>query len=188
MKQITQKRSELSLLQARQLLTLWDEVWGVKDYSPIEERIADFLEDSSPEQQVVEGSELFHLIEEDDKVVGAARSFERLVRLVDSQEKFSVLALAGVCVSPVYRGRGFGVWVVLDAFSRIGGHIGWSLFQTNVPVFYENLGAIQVANEFVNSLDEASPEARPWWDGHVMVMGDQQKWPEARVDLLGVAY
>lgn len=103
-----------------------------------------------------------------------------------------VLALAGVCSAPEYRGQGLGARVVRAAFAPVGnGAFGVALFQTGVPGFYEKLGARLVKNAFVNSRfspgDRGTAE-QPWWDPHVMIYPASYPWPDGVIDLLGEGY
>lgn len=180
-------RGEFGVEKAKQLCALWDEVWPNEDSTPLDERAADFLTDISSEHRMLEGSELFHVVEHAEGIVAVARTYMRQVRFEATGRSGVVLALAGVCSSPKLRGKGLGAIVVKDAFARLGPEIPWCLYQTTVPAFYEKLGARLVNNDFRNSYS-VDPDARPWWDEFVMVYGSADKWPEGRVDLCGVAY
>jgi ribosomal protein S18 acetylase RimI-like enzyme len=96
----------------------------------------------------------------DDQLVGHAFTFERPIAS-DSAE-FSVMALSGVCVAPSYRRKGIGTDLARNALHRIDeGEFQVSLFQTQVPGFYQRLGAVVVGNRFVNSRSH-TPDASPW--------------------------
>ena len=112
-----------------------------------------------------------------------------MIRFSDSQKSETVLALAGVVCSPAHRGNGHGVAVVTDAFSRMDEQgLKLSLFQTEIPEFYEKLGSKRVQNRFVNSKNDDDPEANPWWNDFVMVYRADCDWEEGPVDLLGTGY
>ena len=101
----------------------------------------------------------------------------------------TVMALAGVACIESYRGNGFGRAVVEAAFERVrDGSFDVSLFQTSSAVrpFYEKLGCSAVENPTVNSLNQADPEARPWWDTEVMIYpAHAAAWPDGQIDLCG---
>ncbi len=187
MKALRLARGEFGAAKAKQLCALWDEVWPNEDSTALEERAADFLIDSSSEHRMQENSELFHVVEFEDRIVAVARTYVREVCFEGTGRSGLVLALAGVCSSPKLRGKGLGAMVVKDAFARLGPELPYCLYQTTVPAFYEKLGARLVENDFRNSY-AADPQARPWWDKFVMVYGLGENWPEGRVDLCGVAY
>jgi GNAT superfamily N-acetyltransferase len=109
-----------------------------------------------------------------------------------SHDSLTVMALAGVACIESYRGNGFGKAVVEAAFDRVrDGAFEVSLFQTSTAVrpFYEKLGCSAVENPTVNSLNEADPEARPWWDPEVMIYpAGAAAWPEGPIDLRGPAW
>ncbi len=117
-------------------------------------------------------------------VIGHANGHGREIMTADG--KITILAICGVCVIPEYRKFGVGALMVRAAFERVDdGIFPLSLFQTSVPGFYEKLGAKQVTNKFVNSLNADAPDAIPWWDPNIMVYPAKRKWSEEAVDLLG---
>ena len=104
--------------------------------------------------------------------------------------KMTVLALARVCTAPEVRGRKLGQAVVRAAFALIDdGSFSFALFQTtdDVQSFYENLGAVRIHNQFVNSL-ATDPAANPWWSPVIMRYPAGPGWPEGQIDLLGPGY
>jgi ribosomal protein S18 acetylase RimI-like enzyme len=120
-----------------------------------------------------------HACRVDGRVAAVARSFVRVIAASD--QRFPVLALAGVACDPRLRHRGLGSAVVRTAFARLTAEVPSSLFQTGVPAFYERLGAHCVGNDFVNSADAD----RVWWNPHVMIYPAAMPWPTGRIDLLG---
>ena len=99
-----------------------------------------------------------------------------------------VLGLAGVKTHPDFRLQGLGARVVRATLAYVDdGTFPLSLFQTNVPGFYEKLGARLVDNRFVNSL-AADPQGRPWWSGHTMIYPAGADWPDGEIDLVGPAW
>ncbi|BCM90931.1 hypothetical protein IAD21_02794 [Abditibacteriota bacterium] len=94
-------------------------------------------------------------------------------------------ALAGVCVHPDYRGRGWGRDVVRAAFNFLPQlSVEVSLFQTPVPDFYARLGARLVSNRFYNG---SNPDD-PFHDPHKMIFPAEFDWPEGDIDLGGPGY
>ncbi|MDQ8184478.1 hypothetical protein QEH53_02755 [Pelagicoccus sp. SDUM812002] len=166
---------------------LWEEIWPNTDGLGIEERVEAFFLGSCPEHRAEAGSERFHVLEGENRLMGVAWTYVRKIHFAALQREEPVLALAGVCSSPCDRGRGFGRQIVLDAFSRLCDETPWCLFQTGVPEFYKRLGAFTAENEFVNRYAE-DPQVNPWWEKSVMAYGFSRKWPEGRVDLCGVGY
>lgn len=178
-------RSELLPVEAGSLLALWERVWPDARGDVEVDRVRYFLDEANEHERL---GEMLHLVWDGSVLLGAAKSFLREVAFVDSGARVQALALAGVCSDPDHRGHGFGRRVVRSVFERVGSSADICLFQTGVPRFYECLGASKVENEFVNSLSKDDPLARPWWDEHVMIYGDIEKWQEGRVDLLGAGY
>jgi len=100
----------------------------------------------------------------------------------------TVLALLGVAVTPERRGKQLGAAVVRKAFESVdAGQFTCSLFQTDVPGFYEKLNALLCDNQFVDSTSD-DPAARPWWSEFVMVYPADADWPVGKVDLNGPGY
>lgn len=121
-----------------------------------------------------------------ERVIASAQTFARTIYF--SSECQTILALAGVCVDPDYRGRGLGAEIVRRAWKPVDeGRFSLSLFQTGAPGFYERLGARLVDNRFVNRLT-AESNVSPWWDPHVMIYPADADWPTARIDLNGPGY
>lgn len=181
MAETTRKRwSELKRSELEEIVQLWVRVWPQKDRTVDEMEKNDFPVGSSHQA---------HLARDSGLLVAVARTFEREIEFVASRERRTVLALAGVCSDPEWRGRGLGATVVKDALSRVDeGEYPLSLYQTGVPEFYEKLGAGIVENRFINSLNETDPEANPWWDDYLMIYPASSAWDDGLVDLLGPGY
>ncbi len=97
----------------------------------------------------------------------------------------TVAALAGVLCDPEWRGRGFGSAVVRAAFDLIDdGAFPCALYQTDVPRFYEKIGARQVSNRLVNSLAN-DPMVCPFWGKHAMIYPSSYPWPDGEIDTFG---
>lgn len=127
-----------------------------------------------------------YLIHDGAELVAHAVTFSRVIRFDGGS--LEVMALAEVCVDPARRGEGHGARVVREAFRQVDeGPFAVSLFQTNVPGFYERLGAVKVANRFTDST-AGDPEANPWWNDHVMVYPAFPGWPAGIIDLCGRGY
>ncbi len=122
--------------------------------------------------------------DENNMIIAHANAHSRDIKIVD--ETITLLAICGVCVIPEYRKYGLGAKLIKAAFERVdNGTFPLSLFQTSVPGFYEKLGAKQVSNKFVNSLNADAPNAIPWWDPNIMVYPSHYPWSEETIDLLG---
>ena len=128
------------------------------------------------------------LILDDGILVAHAETFLRKLILEDGVS-ISVMALASVCTKPESRGRGFGRIVAVEALKRVDLHeFPVALFQTDVPGFYQKLGARIVQNRFVNRLNTWEPELSPWWCRDVMIYPKQAKWYPGIIDLNGFGY
>ena len=98
-------------------------------------------------------------------------------------------ALAGVCVDPDYRGRGWGADVVraaLDYLPELG--VSASLFQTDVPGFYEKLGCRTVTNRCFDGTRPDGSLEDPFWSAYLMVFPADYAWPEGEIDINGPGY
>jgi len=121
-------------------------------------------------------------------LIGHAEIFEREIR-IDSTTSKSILALAGVCVRPEYRGKGLGLKLVKRAFTFIdNGPFECSIFQTQIPEFYFKLGCRILGNTFINSKHSKDKLKNPWWDPHVMVYPAEQNFGSSIIDLNGYGY
>lgn len=164
-------------------------VWPRENGQSLKEEV-----DAVFERMTVEGDEWresgwLHWVEASGQLAAMSVSFVREIKWVESGRRAKVLALAGVCVDPVHRGKGWGADVVKDAFERLEEEgLALSLFQTGVPDFYRKLGSQVVENRFINSLAGDKQEENPWWDLKVMVHPAEAIWDEGVVDLQGAAY
>lgn len=169
--------------QLRGLCALYDRVWPVAS-GAMEPRA-----DAIGAGWVREGREVC-VVWERAAPIATAMYFRR--EIMTTNGALGVMALAGVCTAPEFRGRGLGAAVVRAAFAQVdSGSFGVALFQTAVPGFYVKLGARAVGNAFMNSRyqsgDRGSAE-RPWWDANVMIYPAAYPWPEGVIDLLGEGY
>jgi len=106
-------------------------------------------------------------------------------RILIACRHLTVLALRGVLTHPTYRRRGLGSAVVRAAFSLVDADdFPCALFQTEVPGFYERLGATCVQNPLTNSLAK-QPGARPFWEPSAMLYPGGFPLPEGPIDTLG---
>ena len=178
---VRKKKSELVRSEIEKMIHLWNRVWPREGVS-IDEQIE--------EKAIPKGiAARWHALYDAETLVAVARTFEREIEFSDLSERKKVLALASVCSDPDLRGRGYGMAVVRDAFSRVDeGEFSLSLYQTGVPEFYEKLGARIVENRFVNSLSITDPEANPWWEKFCMIYPASSAWSDGLVDLLGPGY
>ncbi len=128
-----------------------------------------------------------HILWEGDAVIAHASTFERVITTPTGT--LPVMALGAVAVHPDHRGKGLGRAVVRRAFERVQrGDFAVSLFQTGKVAFYEKLGAIEIANEVVNSLAADGPVTPAWRDPGIMIYPAAYPWPEGTIDLLGEGY
>ncbi len=169
--------------QWRAVCVLFDRVWPSAE-GPLAEQAEAYRADKLGQQREVV------TVRAGEELVAVAIVFPREIRTATGA--MTVMALAGVCTAPEWRGRGWGAAVVRAAFSPVDeGRFGVALFQTPVADFYAKLGARPVDNVFVNSRwrpgDRHSAEA-PWWDPSVMIYPAGARWPEGVIDLLGPGY
>ncbi len=130
------------------------------------------------------------IVQCDGHIVACAESFLRRIRLEDGRE-MDIMALAGVCTLPEYRGRGFAGLAVRKLLEDVDrGKFEAGLWQTGVPGFYEKLGARLIHNRFRNSLHPSDTDKNPFWDPFaILYPATLSDWPEgATVDLLGIGY
>ncbi len=128
-----------------------------------------------------------HVVWDGGELIAHALTFERPV--ISKNREISVMALARVCVTPVHRGKGIGADIIRSAFQRVdSGEFSVSLFQTTIPAFYERLGAVTVANQFVNSRNDVAPDTNPWSDEWIMIYPGDFPWPTGLIDLNGPGY
>lgn len=180
---------DVDLSLAKEALRLWSVIWPKASRGDLEANTDEFLaraRDGASEQSL---SGRLHFMERSGELVAVSLSFLREIRFEESGESRTVLALAGVCSRPGYRGEGLGAQVVKAAFERLAAEsIELCLFQTGVPEFYRKLGSRAVDNAFFNSLSEENRDANPWWDERVMIHPAAARWTEGRVDLRGPGY
>ena len=124
------------------------------------------------------------LIRENDRIVAHTNIFSRPMLL--GQKKVVVMALSGVCVHPNFRGRSYGKALVEKAFKYVDNRrFQCSLYQTEVPEFYDKLGARTLDNKVINSLDPKFADSSPFEDAFVMVYPKSYAEIEGTIDLLG---
>lgn len=172
--------SSITTEQTRGVARLLQKVWphAVAEISAL----AETFQRERPEKPDL----IFYALWDDDSVVATAQTFARTIHF--ATQSMTVLALAGVCVHPDYRGQGIGSKVVRAAFAPVdAGRYAVSLFQTGAPHFYRCMGARLVENAFSDST-APEPEHRPWWDPHVMIYPADFDWPNAPIDLGGAGY
>lgn len=128
------------------------------------------------------------VIREQDRVIAHAAVIPRSINT--SHGEMTIAGLCKVCSDPDLRGQGLGEMVVRAVFDLVeAGVYDFALFQTTRPVkkFYEGLGACEVDNRFVNSLDP-NPDKCPFWDEIRMRYPTNRDWPTGTIDLLGPGY
>jgi predicted N-acetyltransferase YhbS len=125
------------------------------------------------------------VIRESGRVVAHASAYPRTIGTVAGE--MTILALARVCTDPTVRGRKLGQAVTRAAFGLVdAGVFPFALFQTNeqVKTFYEQLGAIEVENHFVN-MHSDDPTISPFWDKIIMRYPANAGWPSGEIDIRG---
>lgn len=179
-----QQVADLTSEEWRRICVLFDQVWPTADGPLVGQRAEDFRQ-----RMIHDDREVFAAWAGED-LVALAMAFAREIQT--GRGALRVMALAGVCCTPEWRGQGWGAAVVRAAFAEVDrGAFGLSLFQTGVPDFYRKIGAREVNNRFVNSRwregDRGAVDA-PWWDSHVMIYPAAFPWPTGEIDLLGTGY
>ena len=182
--------SELTDQQITAILSLTDSIWPrsvssiVADVETFKQRIINNPELAAVTHRIV--------VWDSSRAIAHAQVFPREIFLHDSQDNVvmsaTVQALAGVCTAADCRGRGLGMAIVRRAFDRLRTAMSASLFQTGVPRFYENLGAMVVQNRFVNKKHKSDPTANPWWDENIMIYPAENEWSGMTIDLNGPGY
>ena len=131
------------------------------------------------------GSQAFFTM--DEQLVGYAEIFPRTV--FTEKGPLEVWGLGSVCVDESRRGAGIGRKVVEACFAQIDLiENGVSLFQTQVPGFYEKLNCQRVNNLFTNGKNLENPNKNPFWDEFTMVYPKDYPWPDGKIDLNGKGY
>ena len=173
------RAADLGMDEARAIAALIDATWPSPDLSP--DDLVDRLLHQGPSDR-----DAFTLWE-DGALLAHAITFPR--RILHDDGDLEVMGLAGVCVPPRHRGKGYGKRVVAEAFRQVTeGKYPVSLFQTGVPSFYARFGAVPVSNPFRNSRSDEDPSTSPWWEPHVMIYPDFVGWPPGVIDLNGPGY
>lgn len=164
-----------------QIIALIEETWPLsanKEKSQTEKR--EYFQNLNPGKQC-------HVIFDENKVVGYAESFKRVVRAHILAIK--LLGIASVCVSKDYRGQGLGEDLIRVCFGRVNhGEFPVCLFQTTLPEFYTKYNCKEVHNQFMNSNNLDEPDKNPFWDPHVMIYPAYYDWPSETIDLHGPGY
>jgi predicted N-acetyltransferase YhbS len=171
---------DLTQAQAREIIRLLHEVWP-KAEQTLAQRLEAFLASitHSPAIRVLAWNQ--------GQAIGHVKLFPRCLRSPNGE--FEVMALAGVCVAFQHRGAGVGRELILRTFAEVvSSDIPVTLFQTAIPDFYCQFGAVTVPNEFYSSSNAQAPGATPWWDPWAMIYPANYPWPQGAIDLQGPAY
>ena len=183
---VTQIDPDLLEQAAGIALRQWPQRVPIDPVDEAERRISDAQAYDGPEEK----RPMVHVVIESGTAIAVATTLERVIGTEVGQ--MSILALSGVVVEPDRRGEGLGKAVVQAAFNRVDqGVFGFSLYQTEPKNlgFYEGLGARQVHNEIVNSLETPDMNMPVFNPGElVIVYPDKPGWPEGTIDLLGPGY
>ena len=129
------------------------------------------------------------VVREEGEVIACGQLLPRVVGTTQG-ERGHCRARSRLLASFAPRSRSSARAIVRAAFEVIDrGEFEWSLFQTSPQVrpFYEKLGAVEIDNQFVNSIGE-DPDANPFWDAVVMRYPSRGGWPEGTIDLRGPGY
>jgi len=175
-------RLELSLSEIRKILELLTSIWPPQvGFVDTEKMIQDYSRKNlSSFNKVL-------LYFKGEELIGHTEIFNREI-IVDSERK-EILALAGVCVKPEYRGKDIGYSLVENAFRYVdNGQFSCSIFQTNVPVFYERFDCKQIQNKFINGKSTIGININPWRDPYVMVYPETCIVGDNDIDLNGEGY
>ena len=178
---------ELSNHQIKSIVSLVNTCWPNEAVS-LRELIADNLRQRKENAQTMIDNRTMHfVIWETKKAIAHSRTFKRAI--FTHSGALEVMALAGVCVQPEQRGKGYGKAVVEKAFEQVHNRVyGVSLFQTDDPLFYKKLGCRVINNVFYNSQNTADPTANPFWGTHVMIFPSSYAWPPGKIDLNGLGF
>ena len=127
------------------------------------------------------------IIEDNNRVITHAQIFRREIKTAHGI--LPIGALAGVCVHPDQRGHGYGAQIVRGAFELLPEMTTQvSLYQTDVPEFYEKLGARRVTNPFIDGTRADDGRENPFWAAYTMIYPAVFEWPEGEIDLNGPGY
>ncbi|WP_282125300.1 GNAT family N-acetyltransferase [Marinifilum flexuosum] len=182
MKLYLKNRKNLSSFEIQKIVELLSSIWP-----PIEESI-----DINQMIQTYSTTPLysFHkvlLYFKDEELIGHTEVFNREVFV--GTNKMEILALAGVCVKLEFRGKDIGFSMVENAFRFVdNGKFKCSIFQTNVPGFYERIECKQIQNRFVNRKSKTDVNKNPWRDPFVMLYPESLNLGLSEIDLNGECY
>jgi predicted GNAT family N-acyltransferase len=180
---IEYREKDLTSQQIYEIVSLINNEWPNPQKS-VEEIVEDILDQINRGNRV---NDRRYVIWENEKCAAHARIFPR--KIFSSVEELMVLGLADVCVSHSRRGEGLGRAVVEKAFEEVNKNHGCvSLFQTEVPKFYERHNCKIIKNNFFNSTDANDPNANPWWNEYVMIFPSNANFPLGDIDLNGNGY
>jgi hypothetical protein len=110
--------------------------------------------------------------------VSAALSFWRRIRL-GARERW-VLALRRVATYAAHRGVGQGSRAVRAALARLTPERDVCLFQTDIPVFYERIGARRIDNQVSTSVGGYA-----FRSAAAMILPGTAPWTPEAIDLCG---
>ncbi len=175
-------RRELSTLEIKKILELLLLVWPPHNGMPAIEKMIKEYENGN---QISFHKVLLHY--NNNELVGHTEIFHR--EIIINSRVIPILALAGVCVSPVLRGKNIGFEMVRKAFEYVdNGTYNLSIFQTNVPEFYLKLNCKLINNRFINSKSETNVNFNPWRDPNVMIYPNSYEIGKNIIDLNGECY
>ena len=177
--QVFRPDDEIPFATAAAVLALVRQVWPPEDDAPpdVNGAITRWKERGS----------FTLVIEEGASVIAHAQLFRREVKT--AQGVLPVGALAGVCVHPDQRGHGYGARIARHAFKllpELGVEV--SLYQTDVPEFYEKLGARRITNRIFDGTRDGGGHENAFWAAYAMIYPATFDWPDGKIDLNGPGY
>jgi len=180
MKIYIKDRKELTNHEVKKILELLLLVWPPKNETPNIEKIIKGYKNENSFHKVL-------LYYNDRELIGHTEVFHH--EIIYNSKVIPILALAGVCVNPNFRGKNIGLEMVKNAFEYIdNGTFDLSIFQTNVPEFYLKLNCKLINNRFINSKSKTDVNLNPWRDPNVMIYPNTYEIGDNIIDLNGECY
>jgi predicted N-acetyltransferase YhbS len=168
---------ELDETAIRQIIALKQKVWP--NDIPVETHLEQYRG-----RFLTRSNRRTYTVESEGRLLAHAELFGRTIEAGGTQ--VMVGAIAGVCVDPECQGSGIGRELTQAIFNDLPQqNYPLILFQTNVPRFYEKLGARVVHNTFIRGRGDST---NPWRDDAVMIYPAHAPWPEGTINMMGEGY